>query len=197
MQYITLKCSSWPAPGHRKQIDSSVEVTNSFRIDVSPHVSRPPPDLQTMGEPKTHQNSCPQQFLWPQTKQEIPAASAIPTAVSSWQICYIRIVCHHLCNILLSFDSPDPNQTLTTLRHRFANCLRSLGFSLGSNDVSLSFLLRLFHNEPRPFGFLLSNLLVLDCSCELFAESHVGDGDVFEGDVELLGTFEQFGADAL
>jgi len=25
----------------------------------------------------------------------------------------------------------------------------------------------------------------------------VGDGDVFEGDVELLGTFEQFGADAL
>jgi hypothetical protein len=61
----------------------------------------------------------------------------------------------------------------------------------------LSFLLGLFDNESCSFGILLGDLLLFDCLGELAAKGHVGDGDVFERDVEFSGSAHQIGADAL
>jgi len=44
---------------------------------------------------------------------------------------------------------------------------------------------------------LLRNLLLLDSARELLSESHVCDGDILEGDIELLGALEQVRADSV
>jgi hypothetical protein len=43
----------------------------------------------------------------------------------------------------------------------------------------------------------LCNLLVFNSLGELFAECQVGDGNVLEGNVEFLGTFEEVGTNAI
>merc|ERR1712000_653608 len=77
--------------------------------------------------------------------------------------------CHRSCHLL----------------HRLADRVCSLGFSLCSDDICLSFLLCLLNNESCTLGFLLRNLLVLDCTSELLAEGHVRDGHILEVDVEF------------
>ena len=104
---------------------------------------------------------------------------------------------HHLRNILLRLNPSNLNQAITTLRHSLRNRIRSLALSLCPNDTRLPLLLRLLDNESRPLSILLRNLLVLDGLRELPSEGHVGDGDVFELDVEFAGAFEKVGADAV
>ena len=97
----------------------------------------------------------------------------------------------------MRFQPPDQDEAVTTLGHSLADGIRSLGFSLGADDVCLPLLLGLFYDEARALGFLLCDLLLFNGLGELFAESHVRNGDILEGNVELVGALEQVGADAV
>ena len=134
--------------------------------------------------------------LRPQPKQEIPLPF-VPSAAaaSTGQVRDVRVVGQHLRDILLGLDPPNLNHTIAALSHGLGNDIGRLTLTLGSNDVGLTFLLGLLDNEPCAFGFLLRNLLLFNGFGEFAAEGHVGDADVFQGDVEVGGAFEQVGAD--
>lgn len=130
-----------------------------------------------------------------QAQQKLAAFLAL--AASSWKICDIRVCGQCLCNLLAGLNPSDHDQTISRLRHSLRNSIGRLSFSLSPDDVRLSLLLRLLDNEARPLGVLLGNLLLLDGAGEFLSEGHVRDGDVLESDVELLGTLEKVGADAV
>lgn len=91
----------------------------------------------------------------------------------------------------------DLNQAITRLGHRLADGVGTLGFTLSTDNVGLTLLLGTLDNEAGTFSVLLSNLLLFNSLCELATKGHVGDGDVFESNVEFGGAARQFVADAL
>ena len=84
---------------------------------------------------------------------------------------------------------------MSCLWNRLTNDVRTLGLSLCPDDISLPLLLCLFDNESRSLGVLLRNLLLLDGPRELLAKSHVRNGDVFEGNIELRGAAQKVSPD--
>jgi hypothetical protein len=137
-----------------------------------------------------------QGHLTPQAQQQ---ASALPAifAISTRQVRHVRVVGQRLSNLLASIDLTDLNQAITSLGNSLADNLSTFGFTLGTNNVSLTLLLGALDDESCPLGVLLGDLLLLDGTGELLAEGHVGDGDVLEGDVELRCALEEVIADSV
>lgn len=133
------------------------------------------------------------QFFKPLTPQSQQHARALSTllALTTRQVSNIRVSRQRIRNVLARINPPNLDQPTACLGHCLANNICTLGFTLRTNDVRLSFLLSPLDDEPRPLGVLLGNLLLLDGASELLSEGHVGDGDVFEGDVELRGTLHE------
>lgn len=100
-------------------------------------------------------------------------------------------------NILARINPPNLNQPPTSLSHRLTDNIRTLSLTLRADNVCLPLLLGALDDEPRALGVLLGNLLLLDGAGKFLAEGHVGDGDVFEGNVELAGALHEVGADAV
>lgn len=128
--------------------------------------------------------------LTPQSQQHARALSTLLT-LTTRQVGNIRVSRQRIRNVLARIDPPNLNQPTSSLSHRLANNIRTLGFTLRTDDVRLPFLLGPLDDEPRPLSVLLGNLLLLDGASELLSEGHVGDGDVFEGDVELRGALHE------
>lgn len=102
-----------------------------------------------------------------------------------------------MCDISAGFDPSDLDQTISCLCHRLADDVCRFCFTLSTDDVRLSLLFCLFDDESCSFGILLGNLLLLDSSCEFATEGHMGDGNVFKRNVELLGAASQICLNAL
>lgn len=134
--------------------------------------------------------------LTPQSQQETSAFASLLT-LAAGQICDVGVGGKSLGDVTGGIDPTDLNQTAAGLGNRLADNIGTLGFTLSADDVGLTLLLGALDDEPRPLGVLLGDLLLLDGAGELLAEGHVGDGDVFQGDVELRGTLEKVGADAV
>jgi hypothetical protein len=100
-------------------------------------------------------------------------------------------------NVSRRLDPSDLHQPITGLSNRLANRLGALSFTLRTDNVGLAFLFGALDDEAGSLGVLLGDLLLLDGFGEFLAEGHVRDGDVLEGDVELLGALEEVGADAV
>ena len=136
-------------------------------------------------------------FLTPQSQQQARVLSTTFLTLSTRQVSNIRVARQRVRNLLASIDPPNLNKSTSGLPNRLADNIRTLSLTLGTNDIRLSFLLSTLDDEPRTLGVLLRNLLLLDGAGELLSEGHVGDGDVFQGDVELRGTLEEVGPDAV
>ena len=136
-------------------------------------------------------------FLTPQSQQQARVLSTTFLTLSTRQVSNIRVARQRVRNLLASIDPPNLNKSTSGLPNRLADNIRTLSLTLGTNDIRLSFLLSALDDEPRTLGVLLRNLLLLDGAGELLSEGHVGDGDVFQGDVELRGTLEEVGPDAV
>lgn len=134
--------------------------------------------------------------LTPQTQEQASALATILT-LSTRQVRDVGVTGQCLGNLLASIDLTDLNQTTTSLGNRLADNLGRLGFTLSTDNVRLALLLGALDDEARPLGVLLGDLLLLDGTGEFFAEGHVGDGDVFEGDVELGCALEEVVADSV
>jgi hypothetical protein len=134
--------------------------------------------------------------LTPQTQEQASALPAILT-LSTRQVCDVGVTGQRLSNLLASIDLTDLNQTTTSLGNGLADNFGRLGFTLGTDNVCLALLLGALDDESRPLGVLLGDLLLLDGAGEFLAEGHVGDGDVFEGDVELRCALEEVVADSV
>lgn len=100
-------------------------------------------------------------------------------------------------NLLRGFNPTDLNQTITNAINRLRDDGSALGFTLSADNVRLAFLFGTLDNEPRPLSILLRNLLLLNSTGEFTTECHVSDGDILEGDMELLGALEELGPDAV
>lgn len=134
--------------------------------------------------------------LSPQTKQEAATRLAtIRARCAARQVRDVGIPGQHLRNVLLGLDSSDHDQAVTALGDCLGDCVGGLGFTLSTDDVGLSLLLCLLDHEARALSLLLGNLLLLDGLGELLAEGHVCDGNVLEGNVELVGALKKVGAD--
>ena len=102
-----------------------------------------------------------------------------------------------MCNLPTCLDLSNLNQAVSSLRYRLADDLCALCFSFGSDDVRLPLLLCPLDDESCPFRILLGDLLLLDGTGEFSTEGHVRNGNVFEGDVELLSSAEEIGTDTV
>ena len=133
----------------------------------------------------------------PQSQQQPrPLPSFLPTLAPTGQIRDVRIPRQRLRNLPARLNPSNHNQAVPRPRHGPRNRLCALGLPLRPDHIRLPFLLRLLDDEAAPFGILLRDLLLLDGAGEFFAEGHVRDGDVFEGDVEFRGALQQVGPDA-
>ena len=127
--------------------------------------------------------------LRPQTQQQARTLSTsifATTTVASGQIRNIGIGRERLCNLPTGFNLSDLDKSGSCLCNSLADDVGTLCFSLRSDDVGLSFLLRLLDDESCSFGILLCDLLLFDGSGEFSAKGHVCDGDIFKGNVEFL-----------
>lgn len=134
--------------------------------------------------------------LAPQTEQQTsPFTTLGPIPITTGQIGNIRVIRQSLCNLLPSIDTTNLNQATTSLCNSLADDIGTFGLTLRADNVSLTLLFGTLDDEPSPFGILLGDLLLFDGSSELLAEGHVGDGDIFQGDVELRRTLQQVAPD--
>jgi hypothetical protein len=134
------------------------------------------------------------QGLAPQTKQETASSTLTILLLSAaGQVGYIGIAGKDLGNVLLGLNATDLNQTIATLGYCLRNGICCLCFSLGADDICLPLLLCFFDYESSALGLLLGNLLLLDGLGEFSAKSHVGDGNILQGDVELGCALHQVG----
>jgi hypothetical protein len=134
--------------------------------------------------------------LTPQTQQKAGALASI-LSFSTGQISDVRVPGQSLGDVFAGLDATNLDETATGLGYGLADNFGTLGFTLSADDVSLALLLGTLDNETGPLGVLLGDLLLLDGSCELLSEGHVGDGNILEGDVELSGTLHKVGTDAV
>lgn len=133
--------------------------------------------------------------LSPAHRQQVLASAAILS--STRQIGNIRIRRQRRSNLSAGLDLSNLNQSIARLVDSLSNGICTLSLALSSDNVSLPLLLGLLDDETGSLGVLLGNLLLLDGLGELAAESHVGNGYILQGDVELGGTAGQLGSDAL
>ena len=135
-------------------------------------------------------------LLVPQAQQKAGALSAF-LAIVAGQICDVGVGCERRRDLLAGIDTTDLNQTTACLSNRLADDIGTLGFTLSADDIGLTLLLGSLDDEPGPLRVLLGDLLLLDGTRELLSEGHVGDGDIFQGDVELCGSLHEVCADAV
>lgn len=109
----------------------------------------------------------------------------------------IRVASQRLGNLPTRFNLSNLHKTITSLGDGLRNSIGTLGLTLGTNNVGLSLLLSLLDNKPGPLGILLSDLLLLNSLCEFFSESHMCNGNILQGNMELGGALHEIGADAL
>lgn len=128
--------------------------------------------------------------LTPQSQQHARALSTLLT-LTTGQVSNVRISRQRIRNFLARINPPNLNQPTSSLSHRLANNIRTLGFTLRTDDVRLPLLFSPLDDEPRPLSVLLGNLLLLDGASELLSEGHVGNRDIFESDVELRGALHE------
>lgn len=134
--------------------------------------------------------------LGSQTEQKAGVLAAL-LPIATGQIRDIGVVRQRLRNLLAGVDPTDLDEAVSRLGDGLADDLRTLGLSLGADDVGLALLLGALDDEAGALGLLLRDLLLLDGARELAAEGQVRDGDVLEGDVELRRAAHQFRADAV
>lgn len=79
----------------------------------------------------------------------------------------------------------------------FVNFFCIFSFIFCVDDVGLMFLFSVFDDEVGMFGVLLGDLFLFDGFGEFVIECYVGDGDVFESDVEFGGMVGKVGLDVL
>lgn len=135
-------------------------------------------------------------FSAPEAQEKASALAALLT-LAARQICDVGVVGQGLGDLTASINATNLDQTGTSLSDSLADNVGTLGFTLGADNVGLTLLLSTLDNESCPLGILLGDLLLLDGAGELLSEGHVGDGDILQGDVELAGTLEEVGTDAV
>lgn len=126
--------------------------------------------------------------------KQVLAATAV---LAAGEVGNVGVAREGLGNLSASLNLTNLNETVTRLRHSLANGIGTLGLTLGTNNVSLALLLSTLDNEAGTLGILLGNLLLFDGLGELATECHVGDGDIFEGNVELGSAAGKVALDAL
>ena len=135
--------------------------------------------------------------LWPKSQQQSSSLATIFPFATAREVGDIRITSQSLSNLPAGLDPPDHNQAVSSLGNGPTDGIRTVGFSLGPDDVGLSLLFCLLDDESRSFGVLLCDLFLLDSSGELFAEGHMRDGHIFERNVEFLRSLEEVGSDTV
>lgn len=100
-------------------------------------------------------------------------------------------------NLFAGINATDFNQTSTGLGNSFADDIGTLGFTFCADNVGLTLLLSALDDKAGSLGILLGNLFLLNGAGEFLAESHVSDGYILEGDVELFSAAHEIGADAV
>lgn len=121
----------------------------------------------------------------------------LATLLATRQVGDVRVRRQCRGNLPARLDLSDLNETVTCLGNGLADGLRTLGLTLGADDVRLALLLGLLDDEAGSLGVLLGNLLLLDGLGEFAAKGHVGDGHVLQSDVELGSAAGEILADAL
>lgn len=102
-----------------------------------------------------------------------------------------------MSNLSAGLDLTDLDQPVTRLGHGLANGVGTFGFTLSADNVGLTLLFGTLDNEASTLRILLSNLLLLNCLCELATEGHVCDGNIFQSNVEFGSSAGELIADAL
>lgn len=100
-------------------------------------------------------------------------------------------------NFLAGVNTTDLDKTATGLGDGFADDIGTLGFTLRTDNVGLTFLLGSLDDETGPFGVLLGDLLLLYGAGEFLSEGHVCNRDIFQGDVELCCALHEVCADTV
>lgn len=172
---------------------------NSPRRSCTPEIHPVEGNATKKREIRNTRNSIyqkPLRLLVSQAQQEASALSAF-LAIVTGQIRDVGVVGERRRDLLAGVDTTDLNQATAGLGNGLADNISTLGFTLGADDIGLTFLLGSLDDETGPLGVLLGDLLLLDGACEFLSEGHVGDGDVLEGDVELRGSLHEVCADAV
>lgn len=133
----------------------------------------------------------------PQSQQQTGALPLPISSLPTWQICHVRVARQRSRNVATRLDSSDLDQPISRLGHRLTDNVRALRLAFRSNDIRLSLLLGLLDDEARALGVLLRDLLLFDGAREFSAEGHVGNGDVFEGDVKFLSAAKEVGSNSV
>lgn len=133
--------------------------------------------------------------LTPQPKEQPRILSTFLSIPTTREISDVGVTSQRVRNLPARINPANLNQPTSSLGHGLADNIRTLSFTLGADNVCLTLLLGPLDNEPRAFGVLLRDLLLLNGLGELPPERHVRDGDILESDVELRGAFHQVRAD--
>ena len=118
-------------------------------------------------------------------------------ALAAWQVGDVGVARERLSDVPAGLNLSDLDEAITGLADGLADGVCALCLTLGADNVGLALLLGLLDDEAGALGVLLGNLLLLDGLGELLAESHVRDGDVLEGNVELGGAAGEVGTNTL
>jgi hypothetical protein len=133
----------------------------------------------------------------PQSQQQTGALPLPIPALPTRQIRDVRVARQRSRDVTTRLDSSDLDQPISRLGHRLTDDIGALCLALRSDNIRLSLLLGFLDDEARALSVLLRDLLLFDGAREFSAEGHVRDGDVFEGDVEFLGTAEEIGPNSV
>lgn len=135
--------------------------------------------------------------LCPSHRQQKIAATTALFVAATGEIGDVGVRGEGLGDLAGGLDLADLDEAVTVAGDGAGDGLGGLGLALGADDVGLALLLGLLDDEAGALGVLLGDLLLLDGTRELFAEGHVGDGDVLERDVELGRALRQVRLDPL